>query len=635
MDRSAREIYNLQDSQDLSAIMLKAVYHIKNKNIEIAEYYLREALNSEAQHFWALQELANLALENGNLHEAVELYRQASIAAGPSEELRAYAECGLGRALFSMGDFESAENIYLQCISQFPSYIFSYTGLADVYESSDPLAIEKIIPLYEQAKQFAPDNKWINANLEKYKAQEFKFARNAPTAKNNSLQQGALLGRSSFSLCSEGRWEALFERECAQQVQNKTYRQKIITNKLKSLPRDAFQDLGAFYLFVAREIIQGMNLELSSALRMDLELAAACYFHVLEYNLNPSVDIYLETLELLHALGEYEKAESIILRALSLFPESPSLLLLAARIMEKCELYGEARFLYGEYAKTKSTAIDEDVLQEIVTVHGKASKAKAKKFRNLEEFLGGLVKEAKSNQAPSLVTAKEKRKIDGWLTEFFQLIGGFSIEHLFDIEHYQKQTKKWIASEEQAVIDYFVSGWNGAISVHPAIDDAFIRRQLVVQGKMNAAPLVLLYLRNENQLKLVPNAMVDPVRLHSQDTNVTGSAWLNFVTGKWPFNATSISPFFDSEYYLERTSSRDLEKLGSPLVNFLNKDSLSDCNRLFHTGYYIKRYDNLLNGKIPILHYLAEGAYLGCLPNPFCDLSSKSGQERIDYLKIS
>lgn len=628
MNHSIETIYSSDNSDDISGLMLKAIYHCKHKNYDFARYYLEETLKIDPNHFWALQELANIFAGEKKFLRAAEYYKKARIAAGLSEDLKVYAGCSLADTLLAMGDNESAEKIYLECIDHYPSYVFSYTGLAALYEQTGPAGLEKVVELYERANLIDPDHLWIRENLKKSQAKASEY--NAIQTRTGKLEK--TVEPTIFSLCIAGDWEALFERECAFQKSNKTFRQKTVLSQLKSLPKDAFADLGVFYQYIAKELIRGVNFEAALAMNTDLELSAKFFCLALSNILDANAETYRKAVEVFLAINDLDNAERISLEAVSIFPDHPGLLLLTARVMTKLNFFGEARLFFGEYIRSESGIAEEDILEEIIEVHEKANQTNAKKYASLQEFFKNFRSVKFTFSAK--IDAAIMKQTDSWLTEFFSLLGDFPIDSLIDIEHYRKQRKKWIAKVEDAVTDYFMEGWQLRVSLHPAIDNDYLRRQLVNQGKMSADPLLLLYLRNEVALKLVPNAMIEPGLLHEQGNTQPGSPWLKLVRGDVK-PAGAVSPFFDTAYYLERTSYKDDETSQSPIVNFLSKDFLADCNYLFHTGYYINRYENMLNGKSPILHYLAEGAYLGYMPNPFCNLSGKSGQERIDYLKLS
>ena len=451
-----------------------------------------------------------------------------------------------------------------------------------------------------------------------------------------SAKSSKLKGRSTFSLFSEGRLEDVFEQVCAKQTGNKTFRQKNISQKLRSLPAGQFKDLGEFHLFVARELLDGIDLDATVPLTADSKLAATSYLAAIDCSLEPSVTCFREAISLLHASKDYEAAEKIVLKAVSKFPEDEGVLLAGARLFAAKKKYSPARFLYGAYAKSSPGAIAAEALVDIAILHDHAYQERAYKIKDLEDFFSCFERIGDITNRESSVSAIEtKKKADKWVAEFYELLGNFPVQHLFDVDYYQEQTTRVIASEEQAVLDYFHHGWNEGLSTHRAIDDGYVRRQLISAGKMQPFPLLLLYLRDEVSLKLVPNALVDPERLHTAFSGKAAtSPWLSFIGNKKQ-GMPSISAYFDADYYLEKTRTWSPKLSVAPLFYFLTKDFGTDCNRLFHTGFYAYHYQYLLKGQAPILHYLSEGAYMGCLPNPFCELNLKSGNERNNYLKLT
>ena len=674
MADSLKELYLKFVREDVESLYQKGRFHLNNKSFEPASFYFGQMLNKQPQHFWATVHLAEIALQQKLFSNAVTGYRKAlTLAKAPNQICS--VNYGLASAFIGMELFDLAEQHYLQSLAQHPEYVFFYTGLAELYKSYQPDAIEKITELYQKAWSLAPHLTWIETELKTAQSQTRKKTEPEPEKKSPKP--------SAFQLCLQGAWLELLAQENSVRPLLRGHAGKEIIDTLKALPQDAFTDLSAFYRHVADHLTKDFVVgELFDDIDR-LNAASVFLLKAIKTAITPDAALYIQTVNILSFLDRFAEAEPIALQALLSHGDHADLLLATARLMheksqkadkllktldlkitqsvadqskkaaaaitangvkisqlraEKIQLTAEkisalaaSRLLFGEAVSIAPEKLAEQDWSNLVNIHDQANQHKAKKFTRLNKFL---LQSAVAKQAQALNTdSASLARVDAWLHELSTLLGDFSVEMFFDLAYYCKQTELWFTTVDTALTHYLIKGWQDNVSVHPSFDGEYVRQQLQRSDKPSSAPELLLFLRYERELALGANVLFNAERLIANTPDQVSSPWLHYVSGGWQTLANP-SDFFDTELYLATGTYSETEKTDSALLHFLKNDREKDCNQLFHTGFYLKHYQALLGGKAPIVHYLTEGAYKGYLPNPFCELSNKSGSDRIDYLKL-
>lgn len=669
-----KELYLKFAESNLENLYQKGRFHLDKKNFELANFYFKQMVNIQPQHFWATVHLADIATENGLYSIAMTGYQKAlTLTKLPTEICT--VNCSLASVFISMELFDFAEHHYLQSLAQYPEHIFFYTGLAKLYKTYQPDAIEKIAELYQKAQVLAPHLNWIETELKTYQ--------NKISKKTELGIKEPNLKPSAFQLYLQGSWLDLFiQEDAAIPLLNSHIRREII-NSLKALPQDAFIDLSLFYRHVADYLTQGFIIEEEVFNDIDQLKAAAIFLsRAIKTSIAPDAALYIQTFNILIFLDQFTEAEPLILQALLNHSDQADLLLTIARLMYKksqktdkslkildlkiAQLAGDqskltttstengikisqlrtekeqliadkisalsaSRLLFGEAVSIAPEKLTEQDWTNLINIHDQANQNKAKKFTDLNHYL---LESAVAKQAQALnINTPSLAQVDIWLHELSVLLNDFSIEVFFDLAYYCKQTKLWFPTADTALTHYFTTGWKHNISVHPSFDSDYVRQQLQQRDKPSSAPELLLFLRYERELELVANVLFNAQRLAANTPAELGSPWLHYLAGGWQTLANP-SDFFDTELYLETGAYSENGKIDSALVHFLKHDVTKECNRLFHTQFYLKHYHASLNGKPPIVHYLTEGAYRGYLPNPFYEMSNETGSNRIDYLKL-
>ncbi len=667
------EVYLKFVQEDVESLYQKGRFHFDNKNFELANFYFGQILKKQPQHFWAAVDLAQVAVEQKLFIKAVTNYRHAlTLAKSPNQICS--VNYGLASVFVAMGLFDLAEHHYLQNLAEYPEHVYFYTGLAELYKSYRPDAIERIIELYQQALALAPHLTWIETELKIHQGQ---------AAQKPGLDVEKKTTKPSvFQLYLQGLWVELFSQEITAQSVLNGYTGKEIIKSLKTLPPDAFSDLNGFYLYIADYLIKDFVIDQPFDDFDRLNAASIFLLRAINSSVIPDAALYIKTLTVLSFLNRFAEAEPIALQALLNYGDQAELLLATAKLAhEKCKkidatlksvdlkitqllgdpskvaatlsanevkiaqlrtektqltaekvsALGASRLLFGEAASIAPEKLSEQDWSGLMSIHDQANRHKAKKFTNLNKFL---LESAVAKQALALNTdTAALAPVDAWLHELSTLLGHFSVETFFDLAYYGKQTGLWFATVDMALCHYFIKGRHHNFSIHPSFDSGYVRQQLQSKGKASSAPELLLFLRYERELALAANVLFNAQRLIAQTPDEIGSPWLHYLAGGRQ-SLANPSDFFDTELYLTTGTYSKSETTESALVHFLKDDSTKNCNRLFHTQFYLKHYQASLNGKPPIVHYLTEGAYRGYRPNPFCDLSNKSGSDRIDYLKL-
>lgn len=667
------EVYLKFVQEDVESLYQKGRFHFDNKNFELANFYFGQILKKQPQHFWAAVDLAQVAVEQKLFIKAVTNYRHAlTLAKSPNQICS--VNYGLASVFVAMGLFDLAEHHYLQNLAEYPEHVYFYTGLAELYKSYRADPIERIIELYQQALALAPHLTWIETELKIHQGQAAQKAGLDVEKKTTKP--------SVFQLYLQGLWVELFSQEITAQSVLNGYTGKEIIKSLKALPHDAFTDLNGFYLYIADYLTKDFVIDQPFDDFDRLNAASIFLLRAINSSVIPDAALYIKTLTVLSFLNRFAEAEPIALQALLNYGDQAELLLATAKLAhEKCKkidatlksvdlkitqllgdpskvaatlsanevkiaqlrtektqltaekvsVLGASRLLFGEAASIAPEKLSEQDWSCLVSIHDQANRHKAKKFTGLNSFL---LESAVAKQALALSTdTAALAPVDAWLHELSTLLGHFSVETFFDLAYYCKQTGLWFATVDMALSHYFIKGRHHNVSIHPSFDSGYVRQQLQSRDKASSAPELLLFLRYERELALVANVLFNAQRLIAQTPDEIGSPWLHYLAGGWQ-SLANPSDFFDTEWYLTTGTYSKSEKTESALVHFLKDDSTKNCNRLFHTQFYLKHYQASLNGKAPIVHYLTEGAYRGYRPNPFCDLSNKSGSDRIDYLKL-
>lgn len=667
------EVYLKFVQEDVESLYQKGRFHFDNKNFELANFYFGQILKKQPQHFWAAVDLAQVAVEQKLFIKAVTNYRHAlTLAKSPNQICS--VNYGLASVFVAMGLFDLAEHHYLQNLAEYPEHVYFYTGLAELYKSYRADPIERIIELYQQALALAPHLTWIETELKIHQGQAAQKAGLDVEKKTTKP--------SVFQLYLQGLWVELFSQEITAQSVLNGYTGKEIIKSLKALPHDAFTDLNGFYLYIADYLTKDFVIDQPFDDFDRLNAASIFLLRAINSSVIPDAALYIKTLTVLSFLNRFAEAEPIALQALLNYGDQAELLLATAKLAhEKCKkidatlksvdlkitqllgdtskvaatlsanevkiaqlrtektqltaekvsVLGASRLLFGEAASIAPEKLSEQDWSCLVSIHDQANRHKAKKFTGLNSFL---LESAVAKQALALNTdTAALAPVDAWLHELSTLLGHFSVETFFDLAYYCKQTGLWFATVDMALSHYFIKGRHHNVSIHPSFDSGYVRQQLQSRDKASSAPELLLFLRYERELALVANVLFNAQRLIAQTPDEIGSPWLHYLAGGWQ-SLANPSDFFDTEWYLTTGTYSKSETTESVLVHFLKDDSTKNCNRLFHTQFYLKHYQASLNGKAPIVHYLTEGAYRGYRPNPFCDLSNKSGSDRIDYLKL-
>ncbi len=670
MANSLKTLYLKFIHENVESLYQKGRFHIDNKNFELANFYFGQILKKHPQHFWATVHLAQIAAEQKLFTKAVASYQKALTLAKSPDQICS-VNYGLASVFVDMGLFDLAEQHYLQNLAQYPKHVFFHTGLAELYKLYQPDAIEKIAELYQKALALAPHLSWIEAEL---KASQSSIDKKPEIAAEKKA--------GTFQLFLQGAWLELLAQESTVQPLLKGHANKEIIAALKALAQDAFTDLSSFYRYIADHLTKDFVV---GELFDDIDrLTAASVFllKAIKTSVTPDAGLYIQTLNVLSFLGRFIEAEPIALQALLSYGDQAELLLATARLAhekyknidnilksldlkitqligdqskvtatatanevkisqlraekdqlmtEKISALGVSRLLFGEAVSIAPEKLAEQDWSNLVNIHNQANQHKAKKFTNLNKFL---LESAVAKQAQALnINTDALAQVDAWLHELSILLGDFSVEVFFDLAYYSKQTQLWFSTIDRALTHYFTKGWLDNVAIHPSFDNEYVRRQLQGRNKPSSAPELLLFLRYERELALTANVLFNAQRLIANTPDEVGSPWLHYLAGGWQTLANP-SDFFDTELYLATGTYSETETTESALVHFLRTDTSKDCNRLFHTQFYLKHYQASLNGKAPIVHYLTEGAYRGYLPNPFCELSNKNGSERIDYLKL-
>jgi hypothetical protein len=316
-------------------------------------------------------------------------------------------------------------------------------------------------------------------------------------------------------------------------------------------------------------------------------------------------------------------------------PSDVVILIAAAEITKGMEDFSLARLLISRALEINPQSENPELWELAGTIHDAANRAGSRKYGTLEKWLAqqsnaGLASKLTSNCVSSSTQFDNDR-----LQEFMRLLGEVPPELLIDLEFYQGQANAKFESIEQVLKHYFAIGWQSGLNVHPALAVDFIQHQLRSHGiNTRHEPLLILFLLNERQYNVAPNALFDPQIYRLDRVIPTGqSPWLHYLNGGWRECAVPSS-FFDEQFYLSKYKQSIMNFDTSPLLHYFCNNPMGSCNPLFHDLFYLDCHKEKLQGRPPLEHYLTEGAYMGYAPNPFYSPSSHSAQERLDYLRL-
>jgi tetratricopeptide (TPR) repeat protein len=618
----------------LTALRAKAKYHLDHQHLDLADHYYRRCLKIDPLHYWAHMGLGKLCTLREHFREAVDIYRQA-LDISESSSQKAYALCGLANALTGQGKVAEAETLYLQAIEETPDHPFAYTGLALLYENFLPPPWEKIIDQYRKAITLAPkEASWINPKIAKA---EESLSRIVAGLEDNEADK-VLSRQQMMVLFGQDRLVDVLENHLKDQQPPYIPTLRQVFAQLHSIPPGHFSAIEFFYLFVADGLAGDPDAETRSSAE-DLALAKRFYELALaEQNPLPA-ECYVRILRNYLRSGDFEDAQASVVQAVSHAGDDAKVLLMAAKVMQTGHP-GAARLLMGRALELAPEMVSEEAGGEdqawldLAAAHDRANKSKTEKFGSIKKWLDAMPASTMV-QRHTQSDAAALDNLDQWLDEFFRLLSTHPPELLIDLPHYRKQTGFWFKTLDQALIHYFEKGWQKGVSVHAAFDDDYVRHQLRLHGiDTTAEPLLLLFLRHEPTLGMAPNVLFDPA-LYRAGVNTEGNAslWLHYLSGGWKQNGV-VSPYFDTDYFIRRIHRNSIKAALPPLLRYFCENPLGDTNPLFHAAYYANRYKDLLRDKAPLAHYLSEGAYLGCSPNPFFVPNGRTARERIDYLRL-
>ncbi len=627
-----QEVYLQEYTTEALSLFNKGKLNLKHNNYSLAAYYFQKLLCIDPQNFWAFRNLGKIATEYKLFPQAITYYQQAiDIVTFEHEAELNFIIADLAHLYLKTNAVEQAEQILLQRLETQAKCVFLHTSLAEVYENYTPALIQHSITAYKKALELK-NLTWVQKKITQHQQLEY-------TAEISNL-----------SLLLQGNWINLLQRECNLSNLNSVDQQQLYTI-LQKLPMHKFANINEFRIFLIQILMDDCELEsISIQQQHKLSIALELCLKYLQTDPIATAYVYIQTLKLCKVLEQYQynDAESIILKALLYYDTDVKVLVALLKLLIKQHQYlatqsveqaqyqqilALIRLISSELISLDAQLFNKLDLDAIIMVHNEADKFQIKKFATIKKFLLNSSLKNEIIALNTLTQYKDLIQIDQWMTAFFDLIANYNPALLFDLEYYQQQAQlpKQLTIE-QALAHYFTQGWQQRLAPHPMFDIDFIEQQLVNQQHLLNQPTLLSFLQFEKTANLIPNILINPIKLQAA-VNVDKNLWLHYLSKGWQNNA-NISDFFDLEFYLTITKQSLNNFKIAPILDFC-KTELIDCNRFFHTQFYFQQYKATLNGKIPLVHYLTEGVYLGYQAHPFIDSSNLTTSARLQQLKLT
>ena len=210
---------------------------------------------------------------------------------------------------------------------------------------------------------------------------------------------------------------------------------------------------------------------------------------------------------------------------------------------------------------------------------------------------------------------------------------------IFDLSYYVGQLGFNIPNDVNPVF-HFCTHDEGA-SPHLMFDPIFIKSQAWAR-KIGLVEAYVQVLENQSKPYIKPNLYFDP-DLWMGGLAGPHSPIVDFL-GSSDVSRRRYSRYFSPAYFSRQVPylSKSHSSLFIAWLALVKSDPVAECNPMFHSSWYRKEY-NILSGD-PLGHFVAKGAHIGNLPNPFAvheiaqrktrSLLERDGEILLEYIEV-